>query len=389
MELLWLLLPVAAASGWWVARREYAGRRDRATARNTEYFKGLNYLIEDKPDQAIEVFTRMAGVDRNTAEIHLTLGNLFRRRGEVDRAIHIHGSLIARSTLTADQRRRALLELGEDYLRAGLFDRAEELFRELLEQPDHTEIALSRLIHIFQQEKDWRQAIAYCDRLERLGGESKRRETAHFCCELAEEADQRRQGDEAKTWLLDALARDPHCARANLLLGHLAMEAGDPRAAIAAFQAVERQDRGYFPEVIAPLGQCYEALGRLDEWGAYLREVQQRDHGGRITDVLADWLSRQEGEDAALRFLECELREYPTLLGLRRLVEIQLARGEGGGHAGLRALHCVSTQMLNGAARYRCVNCGFVVKALHWCCPSCQQWNTIKPMPDLVMKTTA
>jgi len=386
MELLWLLLPVAAASGWWVARREYYGRRNRATARNTEYFKGLNYLIEDKPDQAIEVFTRMAGVDRNTAEIHLTLGNLFRRRGEVDRAIHIHGSLIARSTLTVDQRRRAMLELGEDYLRAGLFDRAEELFRELLEQPDHTEIALSRLIHIFQQEKDWRQAITYCDRLEQIGGESKKRETAHFCCELAEESS---QDDDARTWLLNALARDPGCARANLLLGRLAMRAGDHQAAIVAFQAVERQDRGYFPELIEPLGQCYDALDRLDEWGAYLREVQQRDHGGRITDALADWLLRHEGEEAALRFLERELREYPTLLGLRRLVEIQLERGQGAGYANLRALHCVSTQMLNSAARYRCVNCGFVAKALHWCCPSCQQWNTIKPMPDLVMKTSA
>jgi lipopolysaccharide biosynthesis regulator YciM len=386
MELLWLLLPVAAASGWWIARSEYVGRRSNTSVRNTEYFKGLNYLIEDKPDQAIEVFTRMADVDRNTAEIHLTLGNLFRRRGEVDRAIHIHGSLIARSTLTADQRSRALLELGEDYLRAGLFDRAEELFRQLLEQPDHTEVALSRLIHIFQQEKDWRQAIAYCDRLERIGGESKRRETAHFCCELAEET---RQEEEARTWLLDALARDPQCARANLLMGRLAMRAGDHPAAIAAFQAVERQDRGYFPEVIIPLGQCYGALGRLDEWGAYLWEVQQRDHGGRITDALADWLLQQEGEEAALRFLERELREYPTLLGLRRLVEMKLGRGQGAGYADLRALHCISTQMLNGAARYRCVNCGFVVKSLHWCCPSCQRWNTIKPMPDLVMKMSA
>lgn len=390
LELLWLLLPVAAASGWWVARREYAGRRNRSTARNSEYFKGLNYLIEDKPDQAIEVFTRMAGVDRSTAEIHLTLGNLFRRRGEVDRAIHLHGNLIARPTLTVDQRRRALFELGEDYLRAGLFDRAEELFRELLEQPqsDHTEAALSRLIHIFQQEKDWRQAIAYCDRLEGIGGASRRRETAHFCCELAEEAQHRQQNNEAKTWLLDALARDPHCARANLLLGHLAMEAGDYRAAIATFQAVERQDRGYLPEAVAPLGQCYEALDQHDEWGAYLGGVQQRDHGGRLTDALADWLLRRQGEEAALRFLERELQQYPTLLGLRRWVEIQLARGVGAEHTDLRALHCVSTQMLNDAARYRCANCGFVVKSLRWCCPSCQQWNTIKPMLDLVMKTS-
>lgn len=388
MELLWLLLPVAAASGWWAARRQYADRNG-APVRNADYFKGLNYLIDDKPDQAIEVFTRMANVDRDTAEIHLALGNLFRRRGEADRAIHIHGSLIARSNLTADQRRRAVLELGEDYLRAGLFDRAEALFQELVDQPAHTEVALSRLIHIFQQEKDWRQAIAFSDRLERISGESKRRETAHFCCELAEEANSRHEDAEARTWLLDALARDPDCTRASLLLGRLAMRAGDHREAIVIFQAVERQDRGYFPEAIASLSQCYNVLGRIDEWVAYLREVQERDHGGRITDALAEWLLRQEGEEAALRFLERELRDYPTLLGLRRLVEIKLARGEGAEYADLRALHCISTQMLNSAARYRCGNCGFVVKSLHWCCPGCLRWNTIKPMPDLVMKTSA
>ena len=389
MELLWLLLPVAAASGWWIARREHANTRKGATVRNAEYFKGLNYVIDDKPDQAIEVFTRMADVDQDIAETHLTLGNLFRRRGEVDRAIHIHGSLIARPNLTDEQRCRALLELGEDYLRAGLFDRAEDLFRQLLDLPDHTELALSRLIHIFQQEKDWRQAIAYCDRLEQIGGESKRRETAHFCCELAEAAHQQHQDEETRKWLLDALARDPNCARANLLLGRLSMRAGDYQAAIIALQAVERQDRGYFPEVIAPLGQCYSALNQIDQWVAYLWEVQQRDHGGRITDALADWLIRQEGEEAGLRFLERELRDYPTLLGLRRLVEIKLKRGEGAEYADLSTLHCVSTQMLNNAARYRCVNCGFVVKSLHWCCPSCQHWNTIKPIPDLVMKTSA
>jgi len=388
MELLWLLLPIAAASGWWAARRSAKNRNDSAV-RHADYFKGLNYLIDDQPDQAIAVFTRIADVDRDTAEIHLALGNLFRRRGEVDRAIHIHGSLIARTYLTADQRQRAMLELGEDYLRAGLFDRAEELFQKLLDQPELMTLALSRLIHIFQQEKDWRQAMAYSDRLERISRESKRRQTAHFYCELAEEAKGRGQDDEVRTWLLEALARDPACTRANLLLGRLAMRAGDYQAAIAVFQAVERQDRGYLPEVIAPLGQCYSALDHLDAWITYLREVQERDHGGRITDALAEYLLRQEGEEAALRFLERELREYPTLLGLRRLVEIKLARGQGAEYADLRALHCISTQMLNSAARYRCDNCGFVVKSLHWCCPGCLQWSTIKPMPDLVMKTSA
>ncbi|MBK8508879.1 MAG: lipopolysaccharide assembly protein LapB [Candidatus Competibacteraceae bacterium] len=386
IELLWLLLPVAAASGWWAARRADRGRTG-AASRDSDYFKGLNYLIDDKPDQAIEVFTRMADVDRDTAEIHLALGNLFRRRGEVDRAIHIHGSLIARANLTADQRRRALLELGEDYLRAGLFDRAETLFQELMDQPDYMELAVSRLIYIFQQEKDWRRAIAFCDRLEQIGGESKRKETAHFCCELAEDAHRQQDDPAAKRWLLDALERDPGCTRASLLLGRFAMRAGDHRAAIDAFQVVERQDRGYLPEAIATLGQCFSALGRLDEWVRYLRAVQERDHGGKITDALAEGLLKQEGEEAALQFLDRELREFPTLLGLRRLVEIKLGRREGANYDDLRALHCISTQMLNNAARYRCANCGFVVKSLHWCCPSCQNWSTIKPIPDLVMKT--
>ena len=385
MELFWLLLPVAAASGWWAARRAASAPRG-IRGRGTEYFTGLNYLIEDQSDQAIEVFTRMADVDPDTAEIHLALGNLFRRRGEVDRALHIHNSLINRPTLTVEQRRRALLELGEDYLRAGLFDRAEELFRELLKQPGHKEIALARLAQIFQQEKDWRQAMDACDRLEDISGVSKRQETAHFCCELAEASP---DSAEARSWLRQALERDPQCARANLLLGRLALRMGDYPNAIAAFQAVERQDRDYLPEILAPLSQCYEALGRPQEWGAYLREIQQRDHSGRVSEALASWLLQHQGAATALRFLEEELRDYPTLLGLRRLVEIKLEHHKGNEYTDLRALHCISTQLLNSAARYRCTNCGFVVKALHWSCPSCQHWSSIKPMPDLVMKTAA
>jgi len=387
IELLWLLLPVAAASGWWAATRQTSRTGGSAVGR-AEYFKGLNYLIDDKPDQAIEVLTRMADVDQDTAEIHLALGNLFRRRGEVDRAIHIHGSLIARTHLTADQRHGAVLELGEDYLRAGLFDRAEALFQELLDQPDYMEVAISRLIYIFQQEKDWRQAIHYCDRLEQMGGASKRKETAHFCCELAQAAQAREETAEARKWLLDALRRDPDCARANLLLGGFAVQAGNYQAAIEAFQAVERQDPGYFPEVIAPLGLCFVALARADDGVRYLQEVQERHHSGRVTDALAEWLLRQQGEEATIQFLNRELQTYPTLLGLRRLVEIKLARGEGAEYADLQTLHAISTQLLNNAARYRCAACGFIVKTLHWCCPSCQQWNTIKPMTDLVAGAT-
>ncbi|PIE83605.1 MAG: lipopolysaccharide assembly protein LapB [Candidatus Contendobacter odensis] len=388
MELLWLLLPVAAASGWWIARRGQVACNN-ASVRSTEYLKGLNYLIDDKPDEAIEIFTRMADVDQDTVEMHLILGNLFRRRGEVDRAIHIHSSLIKRNHLTVKQRHQAMLELGEDYLRAGLLDRAEVLFLELMDQSKHTEVALSRLVYIFQQEKDWQQAIMYCDRLEQISGISRRREIAHYRCELAEESIQQQEPANARKWLQEALVRDPCCVRASMLLGYLFMDMGHYQEAIAAFQAVEQQDLDYFPEVINALSQCYSLLGNLDEWIAYLRKVHERDHGGRFTDALAEWLLKQEGEEAALDFLERELNNYPTLLGLRRLVEIKLEQSKGAEYADLRTLHCISTQMLNSTARYRCDNCGFVTRSLLWCCPSCLRWNTIKPLPDLVMKTGA
>ncbi len=381
MELLWFLLPIAAASGWWAARRELV-RSGEVRHSSADYIKGLNYLLDDKPDQALEVFLRMPHVDKDTAETHLTLGNLFRRRGEVDRAIRIHSNLIAKVTLTHQQRSRALLELGEDYLRAGLFDRAESLFRQLVEQTDHTTVALERLVAIYEREKDWQQAIVHSDLLERLTGQPTKTATAHYCCELAEEALQQGHRAPARDYLSQALARDPTCARASLLFGRLTMAEGDYTAAIAAFQAVGGKVSYYLAEVIHPLSECYVALGRPNQLIAYLRSIQGCDQTGRVTDALAKLLVQQEGEAVALQFLEAELRRYPTLLGLRRYVELKLARNEGISHADLEALYQISKRMLSSIAFYQCESCGFICKSLHWCCPSCKSWGSVKPLPD-------
>jgi len=385
MELLWLLLPVAAASGWWAARRERAVCK--APLGNPDYIERLDHLLADKPDQTLERFFRLVEVDRDTADTHLALGNLFRRRGEVERAVSVHSHLIAKTTLTAQQRSRAVLELGEDYMRAGLFDRAEALFRELTEQPDYTAVALARLVDIYERQKDWQQAIGYCDRLEGIIGQSKKVETAHYCCELAEEAWQRTDHAAAQEWLQQALLRDRQCARASILRGRIALASGCYTAAIAAFQAVERQSRSFFPEVLAFLSPCYAALERQAELIAYLRDVQERDHTGRVTVVLAELLLHHQGEKVALRFLETELQDHPTLLGLRRLVELKLARAEGGPE--LKALYRVSQHLLNDAVRYRCEQCGFVGKFLHWHCPSCKRWSSVKPLPDLLLRDPA
>ena len=386
MELFWLLLPVAAASGWWWAKRDTI--QAHANTKKAEYFKGLNYLLDDKPDQAIEVFVRMAESDRDIVETHLTLGNLFRRRGEVDRAIHIHHNLSNRLDLSMQQRNRAMLELAEDYMRAGLFDRAETLYRTLVQQSEYTAVALNRLVDIYEQEKDWQQAIDHCDQLEHMTGQVRKAEAAHYCCELAEEALHRGDQEKPKEFLKQALERDTNCARASILLGHMALNNKDYAAAINAFKTVERQSPNHFIQVIASLGECYTALGRHDEFLRYLREVHSREHSGRLTAALSTLIARQESANKALTFLEQELKEYPSFLGLRSLVELKLEQPERNDDPHLAMLYRASRHMLEGAVHYKCDNCGFTGRMLYWHCPGCKHWDTIKPLSDLLCRNT-
>ena len=173
LALLFLLLPVAAFSGWVLGRRRSERTSGaRVSELSTSYFRGLNYLLNEQQDKAIEVFLKLADINRDTVETHLALGNLFRRRGEVDRAIRVHQALIARQNLSRDEKTVALLELGEDYMRAGLLDRAETLFTDLVAMDALAPSALRHLIGIYQHERDWGQAIEHAQRLEQASGES-------------------------------------------------------------------------------------------------------------------------------------------------------------------------------------------------------------------------
>ncbi len=388
LELLWLLLPVAAASGWWAARREQERERSRRVDdRRAEYFRGLNYLLDEKPDRAIEVFGRLVEADPDTVEAQLTLGSLFRRRGEVDRAIHLHADLLSRPEIGGSVRGRARLELAEDYLKAGLFDRAETLLLELVDDAEHRPVALVRLLSIYEQERDWRKAIEYCDRVEQATGAPKRLAASHFCCELAEEALAARDAPGAQAWLARALELHPQCARAAMLRARIAVEAGEHRTALEDYQRVVRLSPHYLPEIVAPLRACYRALGLDAEWLACLRELAQRDPSGCVVGALAEALREQHGAAAALAFLETEVPTNPSMQGLRRLIDLKLAVGQPVRADELEALHRIGQRLLERSPRYRCDNCGFAAKALHWQCPSCKAWSAVKPVPDRVPRT--
>ncbi len=383
-ELLWLLLPVAAASGWVMARRSSERQQQKQCDDfSSAYFKGLNYLLNEQQDKAIEVFIRMAEVDNETVETHLALGNLFRRRGEVDRAIRIHQNLIARPTLSVEQRANSLLELAEDYMKAGLLDRAENLFRELVRMDAFGEKALRNLLDIYEQEQDWEQAIETARQLERVYKADLDGVIAQHYCELAEQALEEGNTEQARQLLKDALKQHPGCVRASMLSARLAFQNTDYRSAIRDYKAVARQDIEYFPEVIEPLLACYERTGTMDDAIAYFREVVEHYHGISTVLALAELLRKEQGDEAALNFVVDTLRQRPSVRGLKWIIEQSLARSEGRARENLEILDGLISRLLEGKPVYKCRNCGFAGKVLHWQCPSCRQWNTVKPIHGL------
>jgi lipopolysaccharide biosynthesis regulator YciM len=382
-ELLWLLLPVAAASGWMAARRSRKQNKRPCFDVSSDYFKGLNYLLNEQPDKAIEVFVRMAEVDNDTAETHLALGSLFRRRGEVDRAILIHQNLIARPSLSLEQRAHALSELGEDYMKAGLLDRAEHLFQELIELKSMVPSALKHLIDIYQQEQDWEKTIEICHQYDRETGSNSGEVVAQYYCELAEKSLEAADKEQFSRYIKQAFKHEKNCVRASMLLADKEMHEGNYDRAISCFQQIVNQDIDYFPNVIESLKECFIKTGKEKELSPFLDSILE--HYGGITPVLyraEEILSDDEGQ--AIAFMVEQLRHKPSVRGLQWLVELILDRSEGKARENLTILRDLMDTLMENKPVYECQHCGFNGKSMHWQCPGCKQWNTIKPIKGVV-----
>ncbi|MEM9305353.1 MAG: lipopolysaccharide assembly protein LapB [Pseudomonadota bacterium] len=378
--LFWLLLPVAALSGWILRGQSSRTKEVRRNQFTTNYFRGLNYLLNEQPDKAIEVFLKIAEVDSNTVETHLALGNLFRRRGEVDRAIRFHQNLISRSGLSPEQRTNALLELGEDYMRAGLLDRAEKLFTELIEIEAHTPNALRHLIAIYQQERDWHQAIEHAKRLQRNSGIDMTPVIAQFYCEMAQTSLHESDPETARTHLRRALRMDRNCVRASLIEGEIDQAEGSFDAATEAYGRVENQDLDYIPEILDPLLESYEQAGRSADGTDFLRRIITKYRGISPVLALAERIEAAEGRRAAADFMGQQLKIRPSVRGLDYLIGLNLSDSKGEARENLLILRELTSKLLQGKPVYRCNNCGFGARSHHWQCPSCKTWNSVKPI---------
>jgi lipopolysaccharide biosynthesis regulator YciM len=383
LELLFLLLPVAAITGWYFGRRERSAPRASTTNLASDYFRGLNYLLNEEPDKAIEVFIQMVEVDNETVETHLALGNLFRRRGEVDRAIRIHQNIIARPVLSHQQRSLALYELGQDYMSAGLLDRAENLFGELVETGDYRVQALSRLLEIYEQEKDWQKAVSAATHLQQITGKPANKVVAQYYCELAEEAVLNADDKAAIRLLKKAHNVEKDCLRATLIEADIAMTARQWARAIKQLQVITADDF-QIPEVLDKLELCYRSLGRLDEFLAYLEKLQANPDNIEAMLRYSAILHEQSGQRTAIDYIISQMKQRPSVRGLERLIKYHLENTEGQARNNMQILYDLINALMVKRFGYKCNACGYEAKSMHWHCPSCKRWNTIRPIHDLV-----
>ena len=375
-----IFVPLAALLGWVVGRRggeQHSG--NQVSKLSTTYFRGLNYLLNEQPDKAIELFLHVAELDRDTFETQVALGHLFRRRGEVDRAIRLHQALAQRPDLSDLQKIQALSALGEDYMRAGLLDRAETVFNDLAQLDQRAPQALRHLIGIYQSERDWEKAIGNATRFEEVSGEPMGKLIGQFECELADRHRANGEIEAARAALARAYAADPTTVRAGIAEGRIEAEAGNPQGAIRALERAARHDPEYLPVILPMLLENYTRAGERTGARAFLSEMSEHYRGIAPVLALTRMVETEEGVSAARRFLAEQLKDRPSVRGEAALIDLSLA-DRADAEATLHDLKLVTDQLLVRNPSYRCNRCGFGARSHHWQCPSCKEWGTVKPL---------
>ncbi|RCU52812.1 lipopolysaccharide assembly protein LapB [Corallincola holothuriorum] len=383
-ELLFLLLPIAVAYGWYMGRRSGDQElKDTSLKLSEKYVAGLNYLFSDQSDKAVDLFIDMIKVDSETIDTHLALASLFRKRGEVDRAIRLHQNLIARPSLPIEQRDFAMFELGHDYLVAGLFDRAETIFIELLEHEGYQLKSAEQLLHIYEYTKDWEKAVAVVESYKLQQKAKIATSLAHYYCELAEPLLARGDNDGLKL-INQALKADNACIRAYLLKASVLIEKGDRKGALKCYQEIPNQDVDFCSEIVAAVEDLYQGHRDPKGFEHFLRDLLQLGAGVSILIKLAQRVAITDGDDAAEALVRQELVRHPTMKGFCHLMHYHINSAESSkARSSLKSLQELVSTQIRIKPKYRCCNCGFSSGSLLWQCPSCKSWGRIKPIRGL------
>jgi lipopolysaccharide biosynthesis regulator YciM len=380
-EYWWLLaLPLFFLLGWLAARMDLKQLLTESSAMPAAYFKGLNFLIKEQHDKAIEAFIEAVQINSESLELHFALGSLFRLRGEIDRAIHLHTNLLERPQLSDIQRFAIMAELAQDYLKAGLFDRAEELFRALCASPTYHQPALRSLLDIYIRERDWLRAIETATELERTSGVRFHKEIAQFHCELAVEAASAVGTDQARKYLAEALAANPECVRATIMLGDMEAAAGSRLEAIVTWKRVEQQKPQYLGLVASRLLENYTAQRKTGEGLELLKVWMEKYSLPSILNIIYEATLKHEGADAAAKLARTELVRKPSLNILDRLLQAREIE-KSGEESDVGLIKNTVHHFLGNTRSYCCSQCGFRARQYYWQCPGCNHWESFPPEP--------
>ena len=379
IEFWWLLaLPLFFAIGWLAARIDIRQvvRESRALPR--AYLTGLNFLVNEDQDKAIAALTEAVRIEPGALQLHFALGALYRRRGETEQAIRVHQGLVERDDISEERRLDAMAALAEDYLRAGLLDRAEGIYLRL-RGTRHNETATHNLLDIYQQEKEWLKAVDIARSLSGHEGVQWRKEIANFYCELADDALAGSQHDEARGYLEEALAMNRGCVRASILLGDLLLVEGQVEEAIEAWRRIEKQDPVYLSLVAERVMGAHVRLDRHEQGHTLLRAWLKRDPTLDLMDQVYKWELERHGAKAAYDLVREQLRLNPTVLGLEKLLEAAQQQVADEQREDLEFVRQLIHGHTRRVARYRCGGCGFKSRLFQWRCPACGGWETYPP----------
>jgi len=386
-EFWWLLaLPLFFSLGWLAARVDLKQLLAESSALPAAYFKGLNFLITNQHDKAIEAFSEAVQANTDSLELHFALGSLFRRRGEVDRAIHLHLNLLEKKELEPQQKLAVTAELAQDYLKAGLLDRAEELF-ESLNDDRYRQPALRALLEIYVREREWERAIKAATELERLSGVSFRVEVSHYYCEMAVKSKLANDSHTARFELEQALNANKNCVRANVLLGDLEAEVGAHKAAISTWKRIEFQQPEYLGLIAPKLLSSFRALNQANEGLSLLQTYLQTYKLPSLLNVLYEATLVEEGATSAAKLARDELIKKPSLntldqlLQARAIVEID---NKTTGQQDTQLMQQAVRHAIGNRTAYHCEHCGFKAKYHHWQCPACNAWEALPAEPTTV-----
>lgn len=383
---LWILFPLFFALGWIAARVDMKQVVNESSSLPRSYFQGLNFLLNEQSDKAIDSFLEVAKIDSQTVELHFALGNLFRRRGETNRAIRMHQNLIERDDLEQNVRLNALLELGQDFLTAGLLDRAEKIFQKLL-NTNLDEKARQFLLSIYQSAKEWQKAIEMAQQMPDMTTQT---EIAQYYCEIAEQMLMKSQlGDDLAKTLDLAILHNRQCVRATILRGDLYFRQNQIEKAIECWQKVELQNPIYLSLIAVKLNNAYNILGQNSIAVELLKNYLHRYSSLDILEAIIQSILQQNSHENYINIfrqihdlIRMELDKNPSLLGLEKLFSVTLNDTENintNSRGDIEIAKAIIQNYTRRLSRYRCLHCGFKARQFYWRCPACGKWETMPP----------